>query len=197
MIGCVVGSANAYAYTYGNPVNESDPSGALTWGFSSWVVALNNQMGHEVVEREAAREAAEKAAREAAARAEAEHKATTASGPEEPLGGYEDWACEYAAETGQEGEGCGGGGYSGGGGAYRNLEDPATGCTAYGAPGCKNTKGGGHIANEKCPKSSGRCSGGEGGSVDWGTIEEVIGVAECVYRMGDCPDYGSPPSGGH
>jgi RHS repeat-associated protein len=156
------GSANAYAYTYGNPANESDPSGALSWGFSSWAVALDNQMGHEVVERE--REAAEKAAREATARTEAEQKAATASGPEEPLGGYAGWACEYAAETSQEGQGCGGGGYAGGGGAFRNLEDPATGCTAYGAPGCKNSKGNEHIANEKCPKSSGRCSGEEHGN---------------------------------
>jgi RHS repeat-associated protein len=28
------GSANAYAYTFGDPVNSSDPSGALTYGCS-------------------------------------------------------------------------------------------------------------------------------------------------------------------
>jgi RHS repeat-associated protein len=98
------GSADAYAYTYGDPIGESDPSGALSWGFSSWAVELNNRMGQEVVAREAAREAAEQAAKEAAARAEAEHKAAAAE-PSEPLGGYPGWAEEYALETGQGEEG--------------------------------------------------------------------------------------------
>jgi RHS repeat-associated protein len=90
------GSADAYAYTDGNPVNESDPSGALSWGFSKWAVELDNQMGQEVIAREAAREAAEKAAREAAARAEAEHNAATASG----AGGYEESPGEWEEEGG-------------------------------------------------------------------------------------------------
>ena len=42
------GSANAYAYTFGDPVNSSDPSGELTYGFSSWLKELNNQQDQEV-----------------------------------------------------------------------------------------------------------------------------------------------------
>ncbi len=173
------GSANAYSYTFGDPVNTSDPSGEYSGvAISSWVFEFFNQEAHlatvaaeaairRAAEDAAAREAAERqraAAAMAVAAAGPQTSLWGAGGPEEPLGGSEGWACEYAAETGQEGEGCGGGGYAGGGGSYRNLEDPATGCTAYGAPGCKNTKGGGHIANEKCPQSSGRCSGGGGGN---------------------------------
>jgi RHS repeat-associated protein len=205
------GSANAYSYTFGDPINTSDPTGEFTVATPIFAYEFNDEQANAAVE--AAEAAARRAAEEAAAREAAERQraaaafAAAAAGPqtslwsaggaEGPLGGSEGWACEYAAETGQEGEECGGGSSLGGGGAYRNLEDPATGCTSYGASCSENTKGGGHIAHEKCPKSSGRCGGGEGGSVDWGTIEEVIGVAECVYRLGDCPDYGSPPSGGH
>jgi RHS repeat-associated protein len=171
------GSANAYAYTFGDPVNTSDPSGELTYGISGWLLAANNQQDQEVIAREANREALERA--EAERRVRETEAAAQAAGPqyageEEPLGGSAGWACEYASETGQEGEGCGGG--TGGVGAYRNLEDPATGCTAYGAPGCKNTQGGGHISNEKCPKSSGsRCSSSEGHGNAGDTCRTIAG----------------------
>lgn len=116
------GSANAYAYTFGDPVNSGDPSGELTYGFSSWLKAANNQEAKEVVEREVARETlereeAERRAREAQEAAEAAAAAAAIpAAAEEPLGGSSGWACEYAAETDQEDPECGGGGGGGGGG---------------------------------------------------------------------------------
>jgi RHS repeat-associated protein len=102
------GSANAYTYTFGDPVNTTDPSGALTYGFSSWLKEANNQEAQEVAAREAAREALER--EEAERRVKEAELAAAAAGPQYTLGGSASWACEYAAETGQEGEGCGGGG---------------------------------------------------------------------------------------
>ncbi len=68
------GSANAYAYTFGDPVNSSDPTGEYTWGFSEGLVDSLNTQGEEIIAREAAREqlAREEAERAAAAAAEAE-----------------------------------------------------------------------------------------------------------------------------
>ncbi len=131
------GSANAYTYTYGNPVNETDPSGEYTVGGPSQaLIQATDQIANEA--------AAEQAAINAAARAEAESKAAEAAaaaadtgaemGAEGPLGGYGGWAEEYAELTGQEeggygggrrgglinpawllsGDGCGDGGYCGG-----------------------------------------------------------------------------------
>jgi RHS repeat-associated protein len=170
------GSANAYSYTFGDPINTSDPTGEFTVATPIFAYEFNDEQANAAVE--AAEAAARRAAEEAAAREAAERQraaaafAAAAAGPqtslwsaggaEGPLGGSEGWACEYAAETGQEGEECGGGSISLG--YFADLEDPATGCTAYGAPGCKNTKGGGHIANEKCPKSSSNCGISEHGS---------------------------------
>jgi RHS repeat-associated protein len=102
------GSANAYAYTFGDPVNSSDPSGELTYGFSGWLKEQNNQEAQEVVAREVARETLEREeAERRAAEAEAAAAASDAPEAQEPLGGYPGWACEYAAETHQEGAGCG------------------------------------------------------------------------------------------
>ena len=106
------GSANAYAYTFGDPVNESDPSGE----FSAWLTAANKNMSEELITKEAAREATEKAAREAAAREaaareEAEYQATlaaeqaaTAAGPGYMGEGGEEWGEEewYEEEGGYE-----------------------------------------------------------------------------------------------
>jgi RHS repeat-associated protein len=119
------GSANAYSYTFGDPVNTFDPSGEST--ISELVYGFAAQVGAEYKAKE---EAERRAAEEAAARAAAEKAAQEAywnslavgpqygggeaerggeEGEQEPLGGYSGWACEYAKETGQEAEGCGGG----------------------------------------------------------------------------------------
>jgi RHS repeat-associated protein len=116
------GSANAYSYTYGDPINSSDPSGEYTAGTDEF----DENYVHERAKAAAEARAAEIRAAEEAARAEEEQKAREAylammggpsptEGAAEPLGGYEGWACEYAAETGQEGEGCPSGGGGGGG----------------------------------------------------------------------------------
>jgi RHS repeat-associated protein len=89
------GSANAYTYTFGDPVNSVDPSGAYTVGGPSQ--ALINYSAEE-----AANAAAEQAAINAAARAEAERKeqeawaAMDAAGPQ--VEEEEEW------EEGEEGE---------------------------------------------------------------------------------------------
>ncbi len=77
------GSANAYAYSSDDPVNNSDPSGEATGGLSDWLYGQNEQIGQEVIAREAAREAAARAAAEAAAAAAAE-AAAAAPGEYDP-----------------------------------------------------------------------------------------------------------------
>ncbi len=98
------GSANAYAYTFGDPVNSTDPTGEYVEG--SYLTAVNDTQNREAVEREEAREAAIRAAREAAARAAAEQAAReaaeAAAGAAGP--GYEEWEGEewYEEEEGEE-----------------------------------------------------------------------------------------------
>lgn len=129
------GSADAYAYTFGDPIDTADPSGALTYGFSGWLKETNNQEAQEVVAREVARETLEREEAERRA-AEAKAAAEAAAGPKgeesTPLGGYPGWLCETAANTGQEVEGCGGGGAGyRGGDALHFITDkggPGVGC---------------------------------------------------------------------
>jgi RHS repeat-associated protein len=95
------GSANAYTYTFGDPVNTSDPSGEST--VSELLAGFAAEVGHEA---ELAREV-ERAAEEAAARKEAEGAALEAywaaywaAGPQ--WGGGEEWGEEEWWE--EEGE---------------------------------------------------------------------------------------------
>jgi RHS repeat-associated protein len=102
------GSANAYTYTFGDPVNSADPSGAYSATISGALIEVLNDEASE----KAAKEAAEEAAREAAARAEAEAEARAAAEAagasygeeyyeewyeEEEWGEWEEWGWEYAA----------------------------------------------------------------------------------------------------
>ena len=155
------GSANAYAYTFGDPVNSSDPSGELTYGFSGWLKAQDNQEAKEVAEREVARETLEReeAERKAREAKEAEEAAAAAAAipaaaeaAAEPLGGYPGWACEYAAETHQEDPECSSGGSAG------FIEYGAAG---HGNPAPKGGKGGSPNEGSACGKRSG-CGGGGG-----------------------------------
>jgi RHS repeat-associated protein len=93
------GSANAYAYTFGDPVNTSDPSGELTYGLSAEELAGLEASSRETIAREAAREAAARAAAEAATEAAA-RAAATAAGPQYNSG-EEEWE-EYEEEGGYE-----------------------------------------------------------------------------------------------
>jgi RHS repeat-associated protein len=67
------GSANAYAYTFGDPVNSADPSGEYTATVEEWAYLGSERAAGEAVEAREAELAAIRAAEEAAARAEAEH----------------------------------------------------------------------------------------------------------------------------
>jgi RHS repeat-associated protein len=71
------GSASAYSYTFGDPVDTTDPTGEYVEG--DYLTAFNETQNREAVEREEAREAAARAAREAAARAAAEQAAREAA----------------------------------------------------------------------------------------------------------------------
>ncbi len=91
------GSANAYSYTFGDPVNTFDPSGEMV---SNGIPSAANiadaiQMTNEAVTQRAAEEAAARAAAEAAARA-AEEAEVAAFGPQY-AGGEEEWE-EYEEE---------------------------------------------------------------------------------------------------
>jgi RHS repeat-associated protein len=132
------GSANAYAYTYGDPINSSDPSGEYT--------AEVTAAGMEVASETGAEAAAErKAAEEAAARAEAEHKAAEAAfwsqgvASEAPEPPEPPPSVIYIGEEENN---------YGGGGSPHFITDPATGCTAKGAAGCKDSHGGHGNSNE-------------------------------------------------
>ncbi len=138
------GSANAYSYTFGDPVDSFDPTGEYVEG--AYLYAFNDAENERAIEREAAREAARAAAAKAAAEAaarEAAEAAASAAGPqyaaeEGPLGGYAGWACEYAAETGQQAAGCGGVGL----GSFASHEDPgqAPGASCEGSVDSKKYK---------------------------------------------------------
>jgi RHS repeat-associated protein len=99
------GSANAYSYTFGDPVNSSDPSGEYTWGVSASLFASLEQASEEVAAREVAREEAERrAAEEAAARLAAERAAEEAAWAAESAAGpqyWEEWE-EWEEEGGYE-----------------------------------------------------------------------------------------------
>ena len=99
------GSANAYAYVFGDPISESDPSGDS--GLPLWFISFASANAQQVSEEASGREAAAcaEAARRAMQAIEAANKAAEAQIPssaEEPLGGSEHWAEEYGALAGQE-----------------------------------------------------------------------------------------------
>jgi RHS repeat-associated protein len=115
------GSANAYSYTFGDPVNSSDPSGEYTY-VGSYVNAADEQLANSSTERHAIRVAAEeaeqRASEEAAAREAAEYAAYNAAwaagaaaGPQyteeweewwEEEGSYE-YISQHHGEGGKEG----------------------------------------------------------------------------------------------
>jgi RHS repeat-associated protein len=94
------GSANAYTYTFGDPVDTFDPSGALTYGLSAGEREFSSERDQEVVAREVAREALERAEAERR-KQEAEAAAEAAAGPQYG-GGEEEWWEEEEWE--EEGE---------------------------------------------------------------------------------------------
>jgi RHS repeat-associated protein len=97
------GSASEYAYTYGDPINTSDPSGEFTVATPSWVDGFLSEQAEVATEA-----AIQKAAEEQAAREEAEAVAAEAE---------QAWEESYEAA---EFAGAGGGGSHHGGGGHGN-----------------------------------------------------------------------------
>ncbi len=95
------GSANAYSYTFGDPVDTSDPTGdyaaTISTGFEAGLENELQQLARERKKRDAEAEAAF-AAKIAAEAAEAAAAAAAAAGPQY-VGGEEEWE-----EFGEEGE---------------------------------------------------------------------------------------------
>jgi RHS repeat-associated protein len=92
------GSANAYTYTYGNPVNSTDPTGEYTATAEAWAYEGTARIASAAAAVRAAEIAAARAiaraAEEAAARVTAEEGAQEAS-----------WSAYWAAGTHMPGEG--------------------------------------------------------------------------------------------
>ncbi len=180
------GSANAYAYTYGDPINSNDLTGEWTFNTPTWLQEANAGWGAreeqaQLAREQAAREEAERvAAREAALRAAAqETPSPTEGGPELPLGGSPEWECKYAAATGQEAVGCGGDLN------IANNEDPddktpqkESKCNRTGQ-GCSGSRGG-HGGHGSGPVSCGDVGTAAGGAVGavagGGFFSEPVGV---------------------
>ena len=101
------GSANAYTYTFGDPINTSDPTGAYV-ATPAWAIAFSRESAHAATVR--AEEEARRAAEEAAARAAAEAAAQQAAAEAAMAGGpayageEEEWGEEEWGEEGEEGE---------------------------------------------------------------------------------------------
>jgi RHS repeat-associated protein len=115
------GSANAYAYTFADPVNTADPSGAYTMTITAFEIEHSSEQSQKVEEnymaekraaeeaaaRQAAKEAAERAAELAAAAGGPQYATSEEWGPEEE---WEEWweeegEYEYAANHHNDGEG--------------------------------------------------------------------------------------------
>ena len=102
------GSANAYSYTFGDPVNTKDPTGESTFHelMAAYAIGVGEVGRAEEEAARAARRAAEEAAARAAAEAAAEEAAIEAArnaGPQY-TGGEEEWYEEeyYEEESGYE-----------------------------------------------------------------------------------------------
>ena len=174
------GSANAYAYTFGDPVNTSDPGGEWTFETPGWLNGFNEEWAAGAEAREAARlaaarEAAEQAAIQAAKEAEGRRGAERleaewaceakiggcgGGGEAEPLGGSAGWACEYAAETGQEDPECGGVNFANNEDPYNHSPNVQSQCNQTG---------------QDCP---GHRGGGGGSGEGWAPVDRV-----CIFTF--------------
>ncbi len=184
------GSADAYAYVFGDPVNSSDPSGAD--GMPAWAVAYNNHVAHQLTEaatarrieaeqREAAEEAAARAAAAAAAQAAQAAAAAQFASTEAPweqayaMGGPS--ISETIAATGiTEGGGMEG---EGGGGRFANLEDCSGGChTTPQQEQCLEKAG-----DNK--SQAGKCFPGQKGNIEEavGVVKEIVGIGKCIFEI--------------
>jgi RHS repeat-associated protein len=90
------GSANAYTYTFGDPINTSDPSGERTAHVAAWLIESANEHGQEIIAREVARETLER--EEAERRAAEAAAAAAAAGPQYEGEEGEEWEEEWEEE---------------------------------------------------------------------------------------------------
>lgn len=86
------GSANAYNYTFGDPVNSTDPTGAFTDGLPpAYSIRQSSNQASQAAALRAAEEAAARAAAEKAAAEAAEAAALAGPQYEEEEGFWEEW----------------------------------------------------------------------------------------------------------
>jgi RHS repeat-associated protein len=158
------GSADAYAYTHGDPVDETDLTGQTTEsGPPAWLIALGKQTTEEAI--------AVRAAEEAAARAAAERKAAEAEAAEAAYWAYWSnytayWTSVMTAEENQPGIG--------------EEEGGGDGPLAYLIDGyVRNERKEGKSNAGGCPAGSkGKSCGGRGG----GSVSNI--VEKCAYGSG-------------
>jgi RHS repeat-associated protein len=175
------GSANAYAYTYGDPVDTSDPSGEYTAQFDGAGGEVAAGVGAALVaERKAAEEAAARAVAEKEAEEAAfwthlmEPKGSELPEPPEPV--------PSAVYIVNEEEGS----YGGAGVVKPGLIDCAGGC--HSTP-----------QQEKCLKKAGDNKSQAGKCFpkgNWkevvGVVKETVGILKCAYEIWEAvPNCGS------
>ncbi len=204
------GSANAYAYTFGDPVNTNDPTGAYTNTASATVlremqlegegIAASGLANHQREEREQ-REAFERRAAAEAARAAAEAtaEAVAAAGPQY-AGEAEEWEEWWEEEGEYEYVADHNGGTSDKEEAHVEpaiLVQPLSGGEdEQNAGQLLEVKGGPGICQGHCKRAHQIWShaGGSGGPTvgqvfGWG--KEAFGLADCAYELatlkGACP----------
>jgi RHS repeat-associated protein len=90
------GSANAYSYTFGDPVNSSDPTGDYTASYvnafdEEWAAGASERQAIAIARMETERHAAEEAAARAAAEIAAQQAALAAQSAAGPQWGEEEW----------------------------------------------------------------------------------------------------------
>jgi RHS repeat-associated protein len=95
------GSANAYAYTFGNPLNTSDPSGEAAEYINTGPSAALIDWSAQSSAQAAAQQAAENAAARAAAERLAAEQAAAEAAAYGPLGGEEYWEEWWEEEEGE------------------------------------------------------------------------------------------------
>ncbi len=92
------GSANAYAYTDGNPINEEDPTGELTYSISEGGLAEAEATSQRVANEYTARIEAERLAAEAAAAAQDAEAPTKGGAGDDPMAHAADITCNGAPD---------------------------------------------------------------------------------------------------
>jgi RHS repeat-associated protein len=201
------GSANDYAYTFADPVNSSDPTGAYTMTITAFEIEHSSEQSQKVEEnymaekraaeeaaaRQAAKEAAERAAELAAAAGGPQYAATEQWGPEEE---WEEWWEEESEWEYVSGRPGGKEGHEEARVEPAVLYQPLNGEDARDGGEFHEVKGGPGVCHKHCHRTHEIWShaGGHGGPTLGevaGWIKEGIGIGQCAYELvtakGACP----------